>query len=59
MHTERGQQGGSNSTMLDAGFDGHWSQMPVRLRGIATRPCIGPVQNAKRRAEWIAEYHWG
>ncbi len=56
MHTERGQQGASNSLALHAGFDGHWSQMPVRLRTIAMRPRIGPVQNAKRRAEWIAEY---
>jgi len=23
------------------------------------RPCIGPLQNAKRRAEWIAEHDSG
>jgi hypothetical protein len=33
--------------------------MPVRPRRIAMRPCIGPVQNAKRRAEWIAEHDCG
>ena len=59
MNAERGQQGASNSLALDAGFDGHWSQIPVRLRRIAMRPCIGPVQNAKRRAEWIAEHDCG
>jgi hypothetical protein len=59
MRTERGQQSASNSLALDGGFDGHWSQMPVRPRRIAMRPCIGPVQNAKRRAEWIAEQDCG
>src|ERR1035438_10625830 len=39
MHTERGQQGASNSLALDGGFDGHWSQMPVRPRRIAMGPC--------------------
>ena len=59
MPTEGGQQGAANSLALDAGFDGHWSQMPMRPRRIAMRPCIGPVQNATCRAEWIAEHGCG
>jgi len=50
MHTERGQQGTSNSLALDAGFDGHRSQMPMRSRRIMMRPCVGPVQNAQSAA---------
>ncbi len=59
MHTERGQQCGSNSLMLNAGFDGHGSQMPVRLSRISVSPYSGPVQNAERRAEWIAKHDSG
>jgi hypothetical protein len=59
MHTECRQQGGSDSLMLERGFNSDRSQMPVRLSRIAMCPCSGPLSKARHGSEWIAEYNSG
>ncbi len=59
VQTERRQQGTSDSLPLNAGFDGHWSQMPVRSRKIAIRPFICPAPHTRRHSDWSAKHDRG